>query len=58
MSKEQVDSLEAALRDVMLLCEAEEIAADRKFIAEMGQNRSAEPDPLVPSAPDKPASRT
>ena len=47
LSKEQIDSLEVALGDIMLLGEAEEVAAARIFIIGMAQNGSAELDPLI-----------
>ena len=47
ISKEQIDGLEAALGDVMLLGEAEEIVAARTFVVEMSKNHGAELDPLI-----------
>lgn len=47
MSQTQIDCLEAALADVILLGEKEEIVAAREFIVGMAETRSAELDPLL-----------
>lgn len=47
MSKEQVESLESAVDDVMLLGEKDEINAARSFIVGMAEEHNASVDPLI-----------
>lgn len=47
ISQEQIDCLEAALADVMLLGKEEEIVAAGEFIIGMAQNSSADLGPLL-----------